>query len=344
MSKTIEYGNQGLFDEYINNLDVRAYDKPLMRVGELINWEIFEPVIYKYCGKKTSSNNGRPHFDYMQLFKVLVLQKIHGLSDDETSYQIADRCSFKVFLGMVAQDKVPDGQTICDFREKLTQAGAFDELFEKFLTHLKEQFGLEMAKKGVMVDASFVEVPKMRNTREENKAIKKGEIPEHIAANPHKDTDADWTKKNETSYFGYKNHVKVDAKTKLIIASEVTPASVHDSQVIEKLVKEGDKVVYADSAYKSAKIQEDLEGKNVREKIRSKATRGKKLTKKQAQENIKISQTRARVEHVFAHMEISMRAMYQRCIGFVRNEAQIKLTNLVYNLMRFEQIVRLEIA
>jgi len=341
----IPFGNPGLFDEFVQNLDVAAFETPLLRVGKLIEWELFEPTVMAAVITQAKGPGGRPRYHPMLMFKVLVLQRLLGLADDATSFQITDRNSFRAFLGLTPADAVPDGQTISDFREALN--GTMATLFDVFLKHLQAEHGLALAKEGVMVDASFAEVPKQRNNREQNAQIKAGEVPPSIAASPkvlaHKDLDARWTKKNHETHYGYKDHVKVDVKDKLILAAVVTAASVHDSQVIDQLVKEGDKVVYADSAYKSAQIDAELEAKKLEEQINEKGTRGHPLTDEQKASNREKSKIRARVEHVFAQMSGSMKALFQRCIGMTRNAACLVMTNLVYNMLRFEQIKRLNL-
>lgn len=347
MANFITFGNRGLFDEFVQNLDVAAFETPLMRVGKLVRWAMFEPIVVAAMPAKPAGKGpgGRPRFHPLLMFKVLVLQRLHSLADDATSFQITDRNSFRAFLGLTPGDAVPDGQTISDFRQMLIEAKAIDALFDTFLEHLQTEHGLALAKEGVMVDASFCEVPRQRNSREDNELIKAGEVPPKLVEAPkvraHKDLDARWTKKNEQTFYGYKDHVKVDVKDKLIIKAVVTAASVHDSQVIAELVEEGDRVVYADSAYKSAKIEADLAAKKVVAQINEKGTRGHPLSEEQKASNREKSKTRSRVEHVFGQMTGSMKALYQRCIGKDRNEAGLKLTNLVYNLLRFEQINRL---
>jgi IS5 family transposase len=197
----------------------------------------------------------------------LALQRLHGLADDDTSFQIIDRHSFRAFLGLTAADAVPDGQTIADYREELMKSGSFERLFHLFLGHLQKSHGLGLGREGVMIDATFVEVPKQRNNREQNAMIAEGVIPEELLTHPkkraHKDTDARWTKKNQISYYGYKDHVKVDVADKLILDGLTTSAEVHDSQPTAELIKEGDKVLWADSAYTGGKIEEDLAAKKV---------------------------------------------------------------------------------
>jgi transposase, IS5 family len=220
-------------------------------------------------------------------------------------------------------------------------------LFDTFLEHLNKEHGLALTQEGVMVDASFAEVPKQRNSREDNELIKAGEVPQSLQDNAkvraHKDLDARWTKKNNETHYGYKDHVKVDVKDKLILKAVITPASVHDSQALDEHIEEGDRVVYADSAYSGAPIEAALAAKDVKGQINEKGTRGNPLSEEQKASNREKSRTRSRVEHVFAQMSGSMKALYQRCIGMKRNAACLVLTNLVYNMLRFEQIVRLKL-
>jgi IS5 family transposase len=318
-----------------------------MRVGKLVQWEVFDQLIMSAATSQPKGPGGRPRFHPRLMFKVLVLQRLHGLADDATSFQITDRHSFRAFLGLTPGDAVPDGQTISDFRELLIATKTFESLFDTFLAHLQKEHGLALAKEGVMVDASFAEVPKQRNSREDNALIKEGEVPQKLQDNAkvkaHKDLDARWTKKNNEVHYGYKDHVKVDVKDKLILKAVITAASVHDSQALDDLIEEGDRVAYADSAYAGAPIEAVLAGKNVEPQINEKGTRGHPLTDEQKASNREKSRTRSRVEHVFAQMSGSMKALYQRCIGMKRNAACLQLTNLVYNMLRFEQIKRLNL-
>ena len=332
----------------MQSLDVAAFETPLLRVGKLVEWELFEPEILRAAIQPPKAPGGRPRFDPMLMFKVLVLQSLHGLADDAASFQITDRISFRAFLGLTPGDAVPDGQTIADFRAALVAADSFERLFAAFLAHLQQRHGLALARAGVMVDATFVEVPRQRNTREQNAQIKAGQIPpafaEDAKLHAHKDTDARWAMKDFKPYYGYKNHCKVDVADKLILAARVTAANVHDSRPFTDLVKAGDGSAWADSAYQSAAAEADLAAKGVTAHLNTQGTKTRPLDEAQKEANRERSRVRSRVEHVFAQMRGSMRALWQRCIGLARNAAGIVLTNLVYNMMRFEQIVRLRIV
>ena len=201
----------------------------------------------------------------------------------------------------------------------------------------------------IPVDASFTIAPRQRNTREENKMIKEGKGDELWNDNPnkkrHKDIDARWTKKNNETFYGYKNHAKVDTKSKFIDKYEVTDASVHDSQPLDDLLAENDKGqdFYADSAY-TGDVQEKVISKYMMEnKVHEKGYRNKPLTEEQKANNREKSKTKARVEHVFGFMEQSMNGLMVRSVGIVRATGVIGLMNLTYNLFRYEQVVRLSI-
>ena len=153
------------------------------------------------------SRAGRKPFDAILMFRMLMLQSLYNLSDEQIEYQVRDRMSFTRFLGLEFEDDIPDGTTLWLFREKLAQAGLVEKLFERFNQHLNAKGYI--ARGGQMVDATIVPVPKQRNTREENETVKRGETPvaweERPAKNRQKDKDARWTKKHGKSFFGYKN-------------------------------------------------------------------------------------------------------------------------------------------
>ena len=190
---------------------------------------------------------------------------------------------------------------------------------------------------GTIVDATFVDAPRQRNNRKENEQIKNGETPEEWKENPHKlaqkDTDARWTKKNKETHYGYKDHVKVDAESKIITDYETTPANVHDSNEFTDFLGEEDQVVYADSAYAGKEIPD-----NVENRVCEKGYRNNPLTEEQKQNNREKSKIRCRIEHVFGFMTVSMHGLTIRSIGLDRAKFQIGLTNLVYNICRYSII------
>lgn len=319
---------------------------PLDRVSQAVDWEIFRPILNAVFHKEGRSAGGRPPWDYVLMFKILLMQAWYNIADDHTEYMLNDRLSFQRFLGLSLGDKVPDAKTIWLFRDTLSKCGADEELFELFALQLEVQ-GL-IAHKGSIVDASFVDVPRQRNTREENKIIKAGCIPEdwkkpeNTNRIEQKDVDARWTKKNNETHYGYKDHVKVDSGSKMIVAFEVTNASVHDSKSIVGLCDESDVAIYADSAYVGEGIEKELRekcGEDVDLQIHEKGFRNVPLTDEQKASNREKSKVRVRVEHVFGHMTNAMGGMTIRCIGIVRARCVIALKNLAYNLSRYAYLL-----
>jgi transposase, IS5 family len=310
-----------------------------------MDWPVFLPVLDLIPSAEPKAPGGRPAYEPLLVFKILVIQSLYGLSDAQTQFQILDRRSFHHFLGLSEADGVPDQNTIREFREQLPQAELFDALFAAFNQRLTDQGFI--TRKGQIMDASFVEVPRQRNQRAENAAIQAGALPagwENDAKRlAHKDSDARWTQKNDLNFYGYKDHVVADLESKLIVRAEVTTASQHDSQALDFLWCAGDPETWADSAYTGPHCQAILAGKGIVAHLCAKGTRGHELTLGQKRSNRAKSRQRVRVEHIFAFMTGSMRALFQRGIGFARNRACILLANLVYNLARTEQIIRLKL-
>ena len=279
------------------------------------------------------------------MFKILILQRYYGLGDKQVEYQIIDRTSFKQFLGLESGDKVPDEKTVWAFRENITKSGLVDILFTEFMNHL-ESLGL-IFNEGQLIDASFTVSPRQRNTRDENTKIKAGEGDELWNDNPHKkrqkDIDARWTEKNGENFFGYKNHAKVDKKSKFIKRYKVTDASVHDSQALDDLLDESDsgQDLHADRAYTGEKQERIIAKHKMNNQVIEKGYRNKPLTEEQKSNNRQKSKVRSRVEHVFGFMEQSMNGLFVRCVGIKRATGIIGLMNLTYNLFRFEQVLRL---
>ena len=332
-------GQQGFWD-----IDARQqkleHKKPLLnQLNELVPWETFRPILMQIREKPRKSEAGRKPMDVLLLFKMLVLQKLYTISDEELEYQINDRLSFMQFLGLGLEDRVPDATTVWLFREQLQQHELVEELFEQFSGYL--QGAGYAAKDGQIVDATLIPVPKQRNTRQENQTIKQGDVPAEWQGQPHKlaqkDVDARWTKKNGVSHYGYKNHVSSDVGFKFIRRYTVTDASVHDSQVLGKVLdadNSGDGL-WADSAYLSVLIVDVLTLMGFEPHINERAYRNRPLTDEQKAANRERSKTRAKVEHIFGDFVTSMGGKVVRSIGLARAQTQLGLKNLVYNLKRF---------
>ena len=332
---------KSLFDTQTRFAKLDKNGDPLKRINELVDWSIFWPELSPFAEVANPSKGGRPPVCPLLKFKMLVLQSLYNLSDDGLEQLVLDRLSFMRFLGLGIGDDVPDAKTIWLFRETLKEHGLTEKLFARFGEFLNRA-GFA-AKQGQIVDASIVKVPTRRDFRETNDRIKKEEPVKEWTPNQRaqKDVDARWTQKNGNTFFGYKDHVAADVKHKLIRAYDVTPASVHDSNVFESLLTENsDPSVYADSAYMSAARITRMTSADspwlpcIHEKGHAKHP----LSESQRAANRERSRHRVRVEHVFgAQWQMSGKQLL-RGIGIARARVKIGLRNLAYNLARYASL------
>jgi len=341
-------GQLGFFDADKRLTALSAKGDPLEAIDRLVPWESFRgdieaAVLTPETERKSTA--GRKPIDAIVLFRMLILQSLYNLSDEQVEYQVRDRLSFTRFLTSGIEDCIPDGTTLWLFREKLAKAGVIEKLFDRFDRYLGAKGYI--ARGGQIVDATIVPVPKQRNTREENAAIKGGQTPKawekKPAKNQQKDKDARWTKKHGRSFYGYKNHVNADATHKLIRRYDVSDAAVHDSQKLDGLLNKANTSadVFADSAYRSAETEARLKARGFRSRIHVRATRNHPLSQRQEEANRNKSRVRVRIEHVFGAQETSAGSRLVRTIGMVRARVKIGLQNLVYNIRRLVTLERM---
>ena len=334
----------GLFstEERMERLDTLG--DPLRALSRYVDFEFFRPRLESALyGDYDPSRGGQPPYDVILMFKLLVVQRLYNLSDDALEYQVTDRLSFQRFLGLSFAGSVPDSKTIWLFRERLQQQDLVKCLFEEMNAQLLERGVIALS--GQAVDASFVDAPRRRDSKEEAAALRAGEEPASWREKPsrgaQKDGDARWAKKGDEVHFGYKNHVMSDLESKLVSEYEVTAASVHDSQVLDDLTRGGlarEQELYADSAYRGADQGKLLRRRGILSRVHYRAYRGRPLTARQKRLNKARSKRRARVEHVFGFMSNAMKGMTVRGRSLARNTAVIGLMNLTYNLCRLVQL------
>jgi IS5 family transposase len=344
-------GHPGFFDVERRLEAISSKGDPLEALNATVRWESFRaPIeaVRQLKPEERKSNAGRKPYDAVVLFKVLVLQSLYNLSDEQMEFMIRDRLTFMRFLRLGLEDPVPDATTIWLFREQLARAGLIEPLFDLFDQHLQAKG--YVARGGQIVDASIVAAPTQRNTREENEAIKHGETPKTWQQKPakdrQKDKDARWTKKHGKSFYGYKNHVGVDKAHKLIRKWAASDAAVHDSQKLDAVLDPSNtaKDVWADSAYRSAECERRLAQKGYRSRIHKPARRNRPLNAREKSANTARSRVRARVEHVFGHQQNAMGGKIVRTIGIVRARIKIGMMNLVYNMGRLVTLERMAAA
>ncbi len=192
----------GFFDVEERLRELSAKGDDLERIATLVDFAQFRPELERAVPRADGSKGGRPAFDHVLMFKILLLQAMHGLSDERCEYLIKDRLSFMRFLRLGLADPVPDTNTIWTFREALARAvldgqSAIQVLFRSYEATLTRAGFLAIG--GQIIDASLVAAPKQRNTDAEKREIREGRIPQAWRDKPsklaQKDRDARWTVK-----------------------------------------------------------------------------------------------------------------------------------------------------
>jgi transposase, IS5 family len=354
----------GLFDIDERLMRLSDLGDQLLAFARVVDFEVFRPELLRALAYSEGAQGGRPPFDPVAMFKILVIQAANNLSDERAEFLINDRLSFMRFLGLSLSDRVPDARTIWLFREKLTKAEAIKPLFERFEAALRGAGYIAMG--GQIVDASLIAAPKQRNTEDEKKAIKEGHIPEDWKTNPaklsHKDRDARWTVKFSKAksrpdgsvppvdiaipVFGYQNHVSIDREYGLVRRWDATDAAAYEgARLREGLLDKSNtaSAVWADTAYRSKANEEFLEKNGFVSRIHRKKPPGRPMPDTTRRANAIKSKVRSGVEHVFAVQKDKME-LFIRTIGIARATIKIGMANLVYNLKRFVYLDRLAAA
>ena len=327
---------------------------PLEVLEHTVDFEYFRGWLVEGLGYGDGSKGGRPPFDPVTMFKALILQAQHNLSDARMEFMIRDRLSWMRFLGFDLGDRTPDENTIRHFRNRLTETGTLKRVMKAFDWQLHKRGYIPMS--GQIVDASLVPAPKQRNTDGEQQAIKSGQSAKEIWPDePHKaaqkDTDARWTLKigGKVRYrpdgtplpmialpvFGYKSHIGIDRRFGFIRSMAVTSASAADGRLLRQVIS-GDNTgseVWADSAYRSRSNEKWLSDRMLTSRIHRRKPMGKPMPRATARANAAKSSIRARIEHVFAHQKNRF-GLFIRTIGLKRAEAKLTLANLAYNFDR----------
>jgi transposase, IS5 family len=359
-------GQPGFFDSDERLAWLSAAGDPLERLAAAVDFELFRGALERALKRSDRSKGGRPPYDAVLMFKVLVLQTLYTLSDDQTEYQLRDRLSFMRFIGLALYEPVPDAKTIWLYREQLVRAGALRRLFARFDRVLREKGYLAMG--GQIVDATIIEARRPRLTEAEKETIKGGGVPSEWkpARRAQIDRDGRWTlkrgRKREAPAagsghkrgtaselvipaFGYKNHIGIDRTHGFVRRFTVTHAAAPDGRELGRLL-DGDNLassVWADTAYRSEANLQLLDRRGLVPQFQRRKPRGRPMPAHIRRGNAARARVRARVEHVFAAEKRRLHLVI-RTIGQARATAKIALANLAYNFTRLAWLTRRQTA
>ena len=278
----------------------------------------------------TYSPGGRPACRVGVLLRVMILQHLYGLSDPQAEAQLLDRLSFQKFVQLGAEEAVPDETTICRFRLRLIQCGLHEELLALFNAQLEARGYI--VKRTTLVDATIVESSRKRPSRE---AVAAGRTP---------DANASYTCKNGRSFYGYKAHVSCDAAHHLIRGAALRTAKLDDGQVFEHIAPEDTQALYADKAYDTKANQAWLADRGIVSGILKKGAHHIKLTAQDRNNNKTKGRVRRHIERVFAHLKKWQHYRRVRYVGWAKNQLELTLKAVAYNLKRLAKIIELKAA
>jgi len=294
----------------------------LGEIDRLVDWTAVDRVL---AGVHTSGR-GEPAYPPLMMFKVLLLQRWHALSDPAMEAALSDRLSFMRFAGLSLSDETPDHSTIWRFRQKLIEDGLAEKLFAEVADQLSRR-GL-LLRQGTLIDASLVTSAARRPRMDE---------PKQSPVDP----DARFGTTNERGRytFGYKAHVAVDQGTGLIRAQRLTAGNVQEVDVAAELIPSDAGTVYADRAYDSDRLRQHLRAGGLGDGLMRRARKNKPLDQAALERNHALIPVRRNVERVFGTMKRSYRMGRMRAYSLARNVVDLCLFAIAFNLRRWHRIV-----
>lgn len=302
----------------------------LQRVSELVDWTAIDVLL---SGLRSGSM-GAPAYPALALFKALLLQQWHGLSDPGLEEALVDRLSFRHFLGLSLSEPVPDHSTLWRFREQLAKSGLAERAFALIASQI-ENSGFVL-KRGTLIDASLVRsvVNPPPPPREPPAPDADGRPASKLVRSP-LDPDAAWTHKENKYYFGYKMHVAMDQGSRIIRRIAFTPANINESMAADALICGDEAIVYADKAYDSNARRTRLKAMGIRDGIMRRNNRWHSLGTWAVRRNAVISHRRAPIEPLFALLKRFYGFARARYRGLLRNAAALHLAATAINLRRW---------
>lgn len=306
----------------------RKKTNPLKHMNSVIDWS---RVNVHFSGLY-QSKLGEAAWPPLMMFKVLLLQSMHNLSDEKMEDMIDRDLVFMDFIGLSISEKGPDHSTINRFRNRLIQDGLIETLFNEVNTQLQEQGLIILNGQVSIVDATVIEAARSRPKKDKD-------------GNCTQDPEAGFsTKKNAagklSTTYGFKAHVNAD-EDGFISKVVYTAANVHDSMQLGNLLTGHESAVYADKAYTSQKHDILLKRKGVKNCILKRGYRNNPLSKEDEQRNKLCSGVRQTVERVFGTLKLHYGLAKARYLGLQRNYVRFMFCAMAYNIKRAVVIQKL---
>jgi IS5 family transposase len=299
-------------------------NEALKRLATSISWKSLDLMLSPIY----SAAEGRPAYPPLVMFKCLLLQQWYALSDPQLEEALADRLSFRRFAGLPLDQEVPDHSTVSRFRAQLVERGLGQQLFDEVSRQL-EGLGL-LVKQGTLIDASLVEAS-VRPPRDAHS------VPGEKSP---LDPDADWTKRDGKSFYGYKVHVGMDQGSELIRTAALTSARVSDTALADELISGDERAVYADKSYQDLARSARLAKQGIADGIMRKLMPHSRIPHEElARRNRYLAGIRFAVERKFAVMKERYHYRRVRYRGLAKNRLQVMLMCIAINLKRADRLL-----
>jgi IS5 family transposase len=293
-------------------------NETLERMASLIDWAKLEGL----ASEVRPGAVGRPPYPALAMLKALYLQAMYDLSDPGLEAALLDRVSFRRFCGWGLADSTPDETTLCRFRQDAAATGMLEKAFAAVNAQLETK-GL-ILKRGTLMDATLIAA---RHNRPKMKA--------GAGAGVAREPEANWTKKNGKSYFGYKLHVGMDQGSGLVRTAVMTPAKTADIEVAERLISGDEAAVYGDKAYSKKALSAALRARRIKPRIAYRRHKSEPvLDRWKKRRNDLIARLRAPVEGVFSQAKRFYGLARARCHTLTRNQGRAFAVLTVFNLKR----------
>ena len=251
------------------------------------------------------AGKGRRPYPLDVLLRIYFLQQWYQLSDPGAEEALYDIQSMRAFAGLeLGRDAIPDETTILNFRHLLEAHDLTKAIFEAVSAHLEDRGAL--LRGGTIMDATLIAAsPSTKN--------KDGK----------RDPEMSQSKKGNQWYFGMKAHIGVDARSGLVHTAGVTTGKVHDAKVMDNLIREDDRAVFADKGYVNEKKKRAARRAGVYWAVKEKPKAGRRLSSSQIKRNRRHGAIRAKVEHVFRVLKCQFGYRKVRYRGIEKNGAQV---------------------
>ena len=292
----------------------------------LLNWKRIESILAPLY----QSKDGPSSYPAIIMFRALLLQSWHNLSNVMLSKMLGRDLLFKRFAGFSIVDDVPDHSTFSRFKNLLIKHNLYDVLLQEVNAQLSEKGAIVKTGEISIIDATVIEAHQVRK--------KPGKHTENT-----QDPEAGWSvkkgTKGKTEYtYGFKAHTNVD-EDGFVKKVHITAGNVHDSTQLENLLTGTEKQLYADSAYASKATNDLCKDRKIDNKVNKRAYRNKPLSDDAQHINQTLSSIRCVVERTFGAFKRHYGAAKTGLMGRVKNECWITLISIAHNIKKAQNIL-----